>query len=100
AVSNIDAVPAPGGSNFRMGALIGKLPSSAVSVGGGGGGTLLTRGGAELLRGGDGLAQLGKKDGGKVRGSVTHASARQIEAKGSISREEVAAVINAHLKEV
>jgi FHA domain-containing protein len=100
AVSNIDAVRAPGGSSFRVGALIGKLPSSQVSVGGGGGGTMLTRGGAELLRGGDGIAQLGRRDSGKVRGSVTHASARQVDAKGSISREEVAAVINAHLKEV
>jgi hypothetical protein len=100
AVSNLDAVRAPGGSNFRVGALIGKLPASGVSVGGGGGGTQLTRGGAELLRGGEGLATLGKKGDTKVRGSVTKVSARQIEAKGSISREEVARVINEHLREV
>lgn len=100
AVSNIDAVRAPGGSNFRVGALVGKLPASEVSVGGGGGGGLLTRGGASLLRGGEGLAQLGKRGGGKVRGSVTKVTARMVEAKGSISREEVAAVINQHLREV
>ncbi len=100
AVSNIDAVHAPGGSNFRVGALVGKLPSSQVSVGGGGGGKLLTRGGAELLKGGTGFAQIGKQNGARVRGKVGKVNSTRLVAKGSISREEVAAVINKHLAEV
>lgn len=100
AVSNIDAVKAPGGSNFRVGALVGKTPSSKVSVGGGGGGKLLTRGGAALLKGGKGFAKIGKKGGSRVRGRVKRVSSRRLVAKGSISREEVARVINKHLKEV
>jgi hypothetical protein len=99
AVSNIDAVRAPGGSNFRVGALVGKLPSSQVSVGGGGGGKLLTRGGAALLKGGTGFAQIGKS-GAKVRGRVDRINSTRLVSKGSISREEVAAVINKHLGEV
>ena len=99
AVSNIDAVRAPGGSNFRVGALVGKTPSSKVSLGGGGGGKLLTRGSASLLKGGKGFARIGKSSG-KVRGRVKRITSRRITAKGSISREEVARVINRHLKEV
>lgn len=101
AVSNIDAVKAPGGSNFRVGALVGKTPSSEVSVGGGGGGgPLLTKGGAALLAGGTGFATIGKRTGTKVRGTVSKVNATGLVAKGSISREEVAAVINKHLSEI
>ncbi|MBK6684073.1 MAG: AgmX/PglI C-terminal domain-containing protein [Deltaproteobacteria bacterium] len=101
AVSNIDAVKAPGGSNFRVGALVGKTPSSEVSVGGGGGGgPLLTKGGAALLAGGTGFATIGKRSGTKVRGTVNKVNATGLVAKGSISREEVAAVINKHLSEI
>ncbi len=98
-VSNIDAVKAPGGSNYRIGAPIGKTPSSKISLGGGGGGKMLTRGAAKLLRRGGGM-RIGKPGGARVRGKVTRASARRLKAKGSISREEVARVINKHLKEV
>ncbi|OGR11421.1 MAG: hypothetical protein A2341_07915, partial [Deltaproteobacteria bacterium RIFOXYB12_FULL_58_9] len=52
AVSNLTAARVPGGAvGFRVSGLIGKLPSSSLSVGGGGGG-LMTKGGATLLRGG------------------------------------------------
>lgn len=99
-VSNIDAVRAPGGSNFRVGALVGKMPSSDVSLGAGGGGGPLTRGAASLIKGGKGFAQIGKRHGAQVRGRVTRASATRLKAQGSISREEVARVINQHLREV
>mgnify|MGYP006293155315 CR=1 FL=1 len=101
AVSNIDAVKTPGGSNYRVGALVGKTPSSKVQVGGGGGGKLLTRGSAELLKGGTGFARIGKKTGdAKVRGKVSKASARRMQSQGSLPREAIAKVINEHLSEV
>ncbi|MGF1511737.1 MAG: AgmX/PglI C-terminal domain-containing protein [Myxococcota bacterium] len=99
AVSNVDAVKTPGGSNYRVGALVGKTPSSQVSVGGGGGGKLLTRGSAELLKGGSGLAKIGTK-GGKVRGKVRRVTSRSLQTQGSISREAVLKVINSHINEV
>ena len=102
AVSNLNAVSAPGDSNFRTGGLVGKTPTSDISVGGGGGtgGAPLTRGSAELLRGGDGLGAIGKRTSGQVRGKVAKVSARQVEARGSLSREEIARVIDAHLGEI
>ncbi len=98
AVSNIDAVRAPGGSNFRVGALVGKTPTSEVQVGGGGGGKLLTRGSASLLK--KGFGQLAGRRTGKVRGGVRRVSARRLKATGRISREAVARVINENLGEV
>ena len=100
AASNLDAVKAPGGSSYRVGALIGKAPTSDIRLGGGGGGKPLTRGSANLLRGGSGFARIGKSSGAKVRGRVTQAVARRVAAKGSISREDVARVINSHMNEV
>lgn len=99
AVSNVDAVKTPGGSNYRVGALVGKTPSSKLSVGGGGGGKLLTRGSASLLKGGSGLAKIGKK-GGSVRGKVARASSRRLQSQGSIDRNAVLKVINSHINEV
>ena len=98
AVSNLDAVKAPGGSNFRIGGLVAKTPTSDVQVGGGGGGRPLTRGSASLLK--KGLGQLAGRRTGKVRGRVRRVSARRLKAQGSISREAVARVINEHLGEV
>ena len=98
AVSNIDAVKAPGGSNFRVGALVGKTPSSDVQVGGGGGGKLLTRGSAALLK--RGVGRLAGRRNGTVRGGVRRVSARRLKARGSISREAVAKVINENLGQV
>jgi hypothetical protein len=100
AVSNIDAVRAPGPKGFRVGALVGKAPTSEVRLGGGGGGALLTRGSAEYLKGGKGFATIGRRSGTKVRGSVEKATATGLKAQGSISREAVAGVINSHLREV
>ncbi|MEO1338727.1 MAG: hypothetical protein AAFV29_24000, partial [Myxococcota bacterium] len=88
AVSNIDAVKAPGGSNFRVNPLVGKTPTSDVQLGGGGGGKLLTRGSASLLK--RGFGQLKGRKNGKVRGRVRRVSARRLKAQGSISREAVA----------
>ena len=98
AASNLDAVKAPGGSNFRVGALVGKTPTSNVSVGGGGGGKPLTRGSASLLRGGFG--KLAGRRNGTVRGKVRRVTARRLRATGSISREAIAKVINENLGQV
>ena len=98
AMSNIDAVKAPGGSNYRVGALVGKTPDSDVQVGGGGGGKLLTRGSASLLK--SGFGKLAGRRSGKVRGRVRRVSARRLKAKGTISREAIARVINKNLGEV
>jgi hypothetical protein len=101
AASNLDAVKAPGESGYRVGPLIGKAPSSDVRLGGGGGGKPLTRGSADLLRGGSGFAKIGKKSGAKVRGKVGRVVTRKVRAKkGQISREEVSRVLNQHLHEV
>ena len=100
AVSNLDAVRAPGDSNFRVGSLVGKTPSSRINVGGGGGGAPLTRGSAELIRSGNGFAKIGRRGGSTVRGRVTRVSSRRLQATGKISREQIARVINQHLGEV
>jgi hypothetical protein len=99
AASNLNAVQVPGGGGFRVGALIAKAPASGISVGGGGGGKLLTRGTASLIRDGNLVAGIAKRSG-SVRGKVGKASGRLLKAKGSISREEVARVINDHIREV
>ncbi len=100
AASSLDAVSTPGGSSFRVGALIGKAPSSDVRLGGGGGGKPLTRGSADLLRDGPGFARIGKTSGGAVRGKVDRAVPSRVTAQGNISREEVAKVIDQHANEV
>lgn len=100
AVSNVDAVKAPGASGYRVGTLIGKAPTSDVRLGGRGGGKPLTRGSANLLRGGDGFATIGKKSSGVVRGQVAKPVERRIEAKGQLGRAEILKVINANFGQV
>ena len=97
AVTNIDAVKAPGSSDFRNAGLVSKAPSSKVTFGSGGG--RLTRGTAQLLRG-SGFARIGKNSGARVRGRVKRAVARSVVARGSISRAEIAKVINENFGQV
>lgn len=99
AASSLDAVTTPGGSSFRVGALVAKGPSSDVRLGGGGGGKRLTRGSAELL-GGKGFARIGKQSGTKVRGKVARVVTRKVQAQGQMSREEIAKVVNQHIGEI
>lgn len=102
----------PGAKNakndFKLSGLIGKEPIANAGIGtfglGGGGGGGLGIKGAELLRGkgGGGIGALGAGNIGKgsVAGTVTRASTSRIGAQGSIDKEAVAKVINAHLHEV
>lgn len=96
-------------SPFKLSGLVGKDPVANAGIGtfglgGGGKGGTATRG-LEVLNGsgGGGIGALGASGFGKGRGvggTVTRASPRQIGAKGSIDREAVAKVINAHFQEV
>ena len=102
----------PGSKNakndFKLSGLIGKQPIASAGLGtfglggGGGGGSGIK--GLEMLRGkgGGGIGALGAGNVGKgsVAGTVTHAVSRNIGAQGSIDKEAVAKVINAHLHEV
>ena len=102
----------PGSKNakndFKLSGLIGKQPIASAGLGtfglggGGGGGSGIK--GLEMLRGhgGGGIGALGAGNIGKgsVAGTVTHAVSRNIGAQGSIDKEAVAKVINAHLHEV
>jgi outer membrane biosynthesis protein TonB len=90
--------------------LIGSAPVANAGLGsfglGGGGrggaGTL----GVEILngKGGGGIGAFGARGGygkgGAVGGTVTKAVARNVATQGSIDREAVARVVNAHLNEV
>lgn len=97
AVSNLSAARAPGGKGgFRVSGLIGKMPTSSLSVGGGGGG-LTTQGGAALLRGGQGGAGqlVGGKGTRQVGGIVTKVpQAMAAKGQGSLDRDEIQKVIN------
>ncbi|MBI3181897.1 MAG: AgmX/PglI C-terminal domain-containing protein [Myxococcales bacterium] len=95
-------------SNYKLSGLIGKAPIAnaglgTFGLGGGGGGGFGTKG-AEILRGrgGGGIGALGAGSIGRgaVGGVVTRASARSVAVQGSIDREAVARVVNAHLQEV
>jgi hypothetical protein len=95
-------------NDFKLSGLIGKQPIAAAGIGsfglggGGSGGTGIK--GLEVLhgKGGGGIGALGAGTIGKgsVAGTVTHAVSRNIGAQGSIDKEAVAKVINAHLHEV
>ena len=102
----------PGAKNakndFKLSGLIGKAPIANAGIGtfglGGGGAGGMGIKGAELLRGkgGGGIGALGAGNIGKgsVAGTVTRAASRSIGAQGTIDKEAVAKVINAHLHEV
>ena len=72
------------------------LAGAGPGIGGGFGGGPVT-GGREQLIGLGGLA-LGKKTG--VAGAVVQAPARAAQIHGSISREEIAKVINQHMQQI
>ncbi len=101
AVSNLTAARVPGGTaGFKVSGLIGKLPSSSLSVGGGGGG-LMTKGGAALLRGGGGGGGLVRAEGKGVGGLVQkNPQAMRSVGQGQLDRDEIQKVINAHIGEI
>ncbi len=100
----------PGAKNLpTLSGMLGNAPTlnaglGAFGLGGGGRGGSGVRG-AELLRGrgGGGIGAFGARGygaGGRVGGTVARASARAVAVQGSIDREAVARVVNAHLQEV
>ncbi|MBI3179134.1 MAG: AgmX/PglI C-terminal domain-containing protein [Deltaproteobacteria bacterium] len=102
AMSNLSAANVPGqNTGYRVSRLIGKMPSSDLSVGGGGGG-LLTSGGAQLLRGGGGGAgQLSGKGTRAVGGLVQKdpKAMRQV-GEGQLDRDEIQKVINENIGQI
>lgn len=102
AVSNLSAANAPAGSgSFRVSGLVGKLPTSDISIGGGGGG-VNTKGGAALLRGGGGgagvLSGKGSRDvGGQV---IKMPRAMRAAGQGSLDRDAIQKVINANIGQI
>jgi outer membrane biosynthesis protein TonB len=95
-------------NNYKLSGLIGKAPIANAGLGtfglGGGGRGGAGMLGAEILRGkgGGGIGAMGAGGvgHGSVGGTVTRASARSVSVQGSIDREAVAKVVNAHLQEV
>ncbi len=108
AVDKLGSGPGKKDSKTKMSDLVGKQPITSAGLGtfglGGGGkggtGTL----GLEVLRGkgGGGIGALGAGTIGKgsVGGTVGHVVAHNMGVQGTIDREAVAKVINAHLNEV
>lgn len=101
AISNLAAAKSPSGSSgYKVSGLIGKLPTSELSIGGGGGGPM-TKGAAALLRGGGGGAGvLTGKATGQVRALVTKMPGGMHAAGGSLDREEIQKVVNKHIGEI
>jgi hypothetical protein len=101
AVSNLSAANAPAGAaGFKVSGLIGKLPTSDVSLGGGGGG-LVTKG-ASLLRGGGGgggvLSGKGERAvGGQV---IKMPQAMRSAGQGSLDRDAIQKVINQNVSQI
>ncbi len=89
-----------GSSGYKVSGLIGKMPTSDLSIGGGGGGPM-TKGGAALLRGGAGGAGvLTGKATGRVGGLVTKLPQQMHATGGSLDREEIQKVVNKHIGEI
>jgi hypothetical protein len=102
AVSNLSAAKVPGArSGFKVSGLIGKLPSSSLSVGGGGGG-LVTKGGAALLRGGGGGAGRLSGKGTRGVGGLVQKNPKAIKPRGQgqLDRDEIQKVINANIGQI
>ncbi len=101
AISNLAAAKTPSGSSgYKVSGLIGKLPTSDLSIGGGGGGPM-TKGAAALLRGGGGGAGvLTGKATGQVRSLVTKMPQGMRAQGGSLDREEIQKVVNKHIGEI
>ncbi len=101
AISNLAAAKTPSGSSgYKVSGLIGKLPTSELSIGGGGGGPM-TKGAAALLRGGGGGAGvISGKATGQVRALVSKVPGGMHAAGGSLDREEIQKVVNKHIGEI
>jgi outer membrane biosynthesis protein TonB len=90
-------------SNFRLGGIAGPAanPLGIGGFGGGGSGGPMTGGAGSLLGGaGGGLGSLKVGPLKGPGGAVAKAKPRTIQVRGSLSREEIAKVINDHMKEV
>ncbi|RME19033.1 MAG: hypothetical protein D6806_18985 [Deltaproteobacteria bacterium] len=109
AVSNLDAVRVPGArSRFKVSGIVTKLPTSSVVLSRGRGVGVKT--GIELLRGGKGRGGRagigpGALGGGKtgrrgIGGVVFKAPKRRMKVRGHLSREAIAKVVRAHLREI
>lgn len=98
ALSNLSAAKVPGGSSagFKVSGLIGKTPTSDLSIGGGGGGGPLTKGAAELLRGGGGGAGALSGKGTRAVGGLVQKvpQAMRSVGQGQLDRDEIQKVIN------
>lgn len=101
AATNIEAARAPSShSGFRVSGLLGKLPTSQLSLGGGGG--VVTRGGAAVLRGGEGggghLAGQGERE---VYGLVQKVPRAMLSTgTGKLDKELIQKVLNANVGEI
>lgn len=110
AVTNLDAVTAPGGvgkANFKVGGIVGKLGSDKISVPTGG--IVATKGSKQVLRsiGASGPGKVAALEKGKignkqVAGTVTASLTKSvlIQGGGGMSRQAVKRVIDQHLDEI
>jgi hypothetical protein len=110
AVTNLDAVTAPGGvskTNFKVGGIVGKLGTDKISVPTGG--AVTTNGSKQVLRsiGASGPGKVAALEKGKigqkqVAGTVTANLTKSvlIQGGGGMSRQAVKRVIDQHLDEV
>jgi hypothetical protein len=110
AVTNLDAVTAPGGvakANFKVGGIVGKLGTDKISVPTGG--IVATKGTKQVLRsiGASGPGKVAALEKGKigqrqVAGTVTASLTKSvlIQGGGGMSRQAVKRVIDQHLDEV
>jgi hypothetical protein len=104
AVSNLDAVRVPGGeARFKVSGVVTKLPTSSVLLSRGQG--LGVKTDIDLLRGGKGSTGPGALTGGVtgkrgVGAVVFKAPSHQMKVQGFLNREEIAKVVNQHLREI
>jgi hypothetical protein len=110
AVTNLDAVTAPGGvakTNFKVGGIVGKLGTDEISVPTGG--IVATKGSKQVLRsiGASGSGKVAALEKGKigqkqVAGTVTASLTKSvlIQGGGGMSRQAVKRVIDQHLDEI
>ena len=103
AASNLMAATAPGGTEgFRVSGLMGRMPTSSLSLGGGGGG-IMTKGAAALLRGGGGGGGLvAGGQGTNAVGGLVMKGPRSMHAagEGSLDRDLIQKVINENINQI
>ncbi len=104
AVSNLDAVRVPGGeARFKVSGVVTKLPTSSVLLSRGQG--LGVKTDIDLLRGGKDSIGPGALTGGMtgkrgVGAVVFKAPSHLMKVQGFLNREEIAKVVNQHLREI